>query len=329
MVRGRSRGTGAVSTLLDLAVVCGIALTTYGAWLRPELQLGPGRILLGAAFVLLAPGYAVTAALFPRRESTLSRTGGRLAPGHLTGLERVVYAVGLSIVTVPLLALFLNFTQWGITSQSVLLALLSFILVATGMAAVRRLRVPPDERFRLPLGNAFSALTSTRPATAVIAVLFVLSLAVAGSALVTANSGQQLTEFYLLSQDEETGELVADDYPEAISPRGSAPIFVGIENREAGPTEYTVLAEFHRVNGTGDDRAVTTRWRTASYETQLGVGETNTTRLSVSPPEDGAGERLRLTLLLYTGSTPENPRIDDAYRTVHIWVDVPADGGAL
>ena len=317
-----------VSTLLDLVVVCGIALATYGIWLRPALTLGPGRILLGAAFVLLAPGYAVTAALFPRRDSGQSGTGDRL-PAHLSGLERVVYAVGLSIVTVPLLALFLNFTRWGITDSSVLTTLLVFVFFAAAAAAARRLRIAPDARFRLPLGDAPAALTTTRPATAVIAVLFVLSLAVAGSALVTAEDGQQLTEFYLLSQDEESGELVADGYPEAIPAGGSAPIFVGIENREGRPTEYTVLAEFHRVNGTGDDRAVTTRWRRGSYETRLGAGEANTTGLRVSPPEAAAGERLRLTLLLYTGSTPGNPRIDDAYRTVHIWVDVPARGGEL
>jgi len=316
-------------SFLDLAVVSGTATATYAVWLRPESAVGPLRVLLGGAFVLLLPGYALTAALFPRQETVESEASGRLAPGSLFGLERLVFAVGLSIVAVPLLSLFLNFTQWGINSQSVFLTLLWFVLVTTGVAAIRRLRVPPTERFRLPVGEVVAGLTRTGPATAVIGMLFVLSIATAGTALVSSDESQQFTEFYIMGVDDETGELVADDYPEEILPIGNAPIFVGIENREGQSTEYTVLVEFHRVQTVDGERSVTDRWQEARYETQLQAGATNGTDLRVSPPDSAAGERVRLTLLLYKGSTPENPGIDDAYRTVHIWVDVPAGGGEL
>ncbi|MDS0281586.1 DUF1616 domain-containing protein [Haloarcula onubensis] len=329
MARGRSWGPRAVSTLLDLAVVGSIALVTYAVWLRPEVGLGPARVLVGGAFVLLLPGYALTAALFPRRQSELSGVGGRLSPGHLSGLERLVYSVGLSIVTVPLLALFLNFTQWGINSQSVVLTLLWFVLVTTGVAAVRRLRVPPAERFRLPVGSTLGGVTSAGPATALIGVLFVLTLAVAGTALVSADGGQRFTEFYILSEDDETGELVADDYPETVATNRGAPIYVGIENNEGRSTNYTVLVEFHRVSSVDGERTIDARWRQKRYEKQLAAGGANATGVRVSPPDSAAGERLRLTLLLYEGPTPENPRIDDAYRSVHIWVDVVAGGGGL
>lgn len=326
MARGRSWGTRAVSTLIDLAVVCGIALATYAVWLLPGNPLGPLRVLVGGAFVLLGPGYALTAALFPRGESARSETGGRLA---LTGLERLVYAVGLSIVTVPLLALFLNYTRWGITASSVVLTLLWFVLALTGVATVRRLRVPRAERYQLPVADALTGVRRARPATAVIGVLFVLSLAVAGTALVTTDGGQGYTEFYLLSEDDETGELIADDYPESIAPDATAPVYVGIENRERRQMTYTVLVEFHRVSAVDGERTVTARWREARYETQLSDGATNGTGLRVSPPAAGAGDRLRMTVLLYRGSADENPRIDGAYRTVHIWVDVPTGGGEL
>jgi len=326
MARGRRWGTRGVSTLLDLVVVCGTVLTTYVIWLLPGNPLGPLRVLVGGSFVLLLPGYTLTAALFPRRESGLAVTGGRLAPGSLSGLERLVYSVGLSVVTVPLLALFLNYTAWGINSQSVVLTLSWFVLAATGLAAVRRLGVPPAERFRLPVGDAVDGVTGAGPATAVIGVLFVLSIAVAGTALATSDGGERYTEFYLLSEDEETGELVADDYPDAIAPGDTEPVYVGIENREGQPMEYTVLTEFHRISDDGE-RSINARWHEDRYETRLGPGETNGTALRVSPPAAAAGERFRLTLLLYRGSVGENPSIDDAYRTVHIWVDVPADGG--
>lgn len=321
MARGRRWGPRAVSTLLDLAVVCGITLATYAVWLLPGTPLGPARVLVGGAFVLLGPGYALTAALFPRGES--ARTGGRLT---LSGLERLVYAVGLSIVVVPLLALFLNYTDWGITPASVLLTLVWFVLAVTGLAVVRRLGVPPAERVELPVGDAVAGLTDAGPATAVIGVLFVLSLAVAGTALATTDGGQRYTEFYLLSEDDETGELMADDYPESIAPDGTEPIYVGIENRERRQLNYTVLVEFHRVDTVDGERTVTARWREARYETGLRAGATNATGLRVSPPASAAGDRLRLTVLLYRGSAGENPRIDAAYRSVHVWVGVPSGG---
>lgn len=313
-----------VSALLDLAVVCGITLLTYAVWLLPGNPLGPLRVLIGGAFVLLGPGYALTAALFPHGESAVSVTSERVA---LSGLERLVYALGLSIVTVPLLALFLNYTGWGITPSSVVLTLVWFVLGVTGVAALRRLRAPAAERYRLPVGDAIARLTGAGPATAVIGVLFVLSLAVAGTALATTDGGQRYTEFYLMGEDDETGELVADDYPEAIAPGDSAPVYVGIENRERRQMSYTVLVEFHGVSTVDGERTVTGRWREARYETQLGDGATNGTGVRVSPPESAASDRLRLTVMLYRGSAGENPRIDDAYRTVHVWVDVPSGGG--
>lgn len=314
------------SALLDLAVVGGIALTTYAIWRLQVNPLGPGRVVVGGAFVLLGPGYALTAALFPREESAVAGTGGRLT---LSGLERLVCALGLSIVTVPLLVLFLNYTAWGITPSSVVLTLLWFVLGVTGVAAVRRLRVPESERYRLPIGDAVTEITGTGPATAVIGALFVLSLAVAGTALATTDGGQQYTEFYLLSQDDETGDIVADDYPETISPAGSEPVYVGIENMEGRQMTYTVLVEFHRIDTADGERSVTARWREARYETQLRDGAGNGTAVRVSPPESTAGDRLRLTVLLYKGSPGEAPRIASAYRSVHVWVDVPAGGGGL
>ncbi|WP_324661881.1 DUF1616 domain-containing protein [Haloarcula sediminis] len=313
-----------VSTLLDLAVVCGIALLTYAGWRLQVNPAGPLRVLLGGAFVLLGPGYAVTAALFPRRASAVA--GGRLA---LSGLERFVCTVGLSIVTVPLLVLFLNYTRWGITTSSVVLTLVWFVVAVTGLAAVRRLRVPPAERYRVTVGDALAGRTGAGPATAVIGVLFVLSLAVAGTALATTDGGQRYTEFYLMAQDDETGELVADDYPEAIAPVEAAPIYVGIENRERRQMNYTVLVEFHRVESVDGERTVTARWREERYGTQLRPGAVNGTGVRVSPPDAAAGDRLRLTLLLYRGSLEGNPRIDDAYRSVHVWITVPPSGGGV
>lgn len=47
-----------------------------------------------------------------------------------------------------------------------------------------------------------------------------------------------------------------------------------------------------------------------------------TERLTVTPSIQG--DDVRLTILLYADSVPENPSRDTAYRSVHVWMDVHA-----
>lgn len=314
-------------SLLDLAVVGGIVLLEYLVWLLPGNVLGPLRVLVGGAFVLFTPGYALTALLFPAREPTVSETDDRRTPGHLSPLERFVCSVGLSLCTVPLLALFLNYTPWGLDSQSVVLSLCAFVTAVTAAAVVRRLLVAPANRVRLPAGEALPRLLGADRVNLVIAVLFVLSLSVAGTALATSEGGQRFSELYLLSEDDETGELVADDYPEALAANASAPLTVGIGNHEGQRTPYTVLVEFHRVAPVEGERTVVSRTEADRLTTTLGAGESARANVSVSPPASASGERLRLTVMLYRGDVGEKPPIPAAYRTVHVWVEVPAPGG--
>ncbi|MCK4222104.1 MAG: DUF1616 domain-containing protein, partial [Dehalococcoidia bacterium] len=58
---------------------------------------GPLRIVLGLPFLLFSPGYALIAALFPKK-------------GSLDGIERIALSFGLSIAVVPLIGLILNYT---------------------------------------------------------------------------------------------------------------------------------------------------------------------------------------------------------------------------
>jgi uncharacterized membrane protein len=37
------------------------------------------------------------------------------------------------------------------------------------------------------------------------------------------------------------------------------------------------------------------------------------------------GERLRLVYLLYKGSAPPTPTVDNSYREVHLWINVTAN----
>jgi uncharacterized membrane protein len=41
------------------------------------------------------------------------------------------------------------------------------------------------------------------------------------------------------------------------------------------------------------------------------------------------GQRLRLAYLLYRGSPPPDPTVENAYREVHLWINVSAPSAAI
>jgi hypothetical protein len=108
---------------LDLALVCALALaaltlTLLGAS-SPAL-----RLLLGLPLVLMLPGYALTAALFPQRT--------------LGGTNRALFTLSLSLSTAILCGLVLNRTPWGLRPESWAVALSDVALGGSLVAFVRR-----------------------------------------------------------------------------------------------------------------------------------------------------------------------------------------------
>ena len=77
------------------------------------------RWLLGAVFILFLPGYAVTIVLI--NDAT-----------RLDGVARGLISVGLSVSVVTFIGIFLNYTPWGITMDTVVTSVaaltLAFIL---------------------------------------------------------------------------------------------------------------------------------------------------------------------------------------------------------
>jgi uncharacterized membrane protein len=73
------------------------------------------RWLLGAVFLLFLPGYAVTAVLVD--DAT-----------PLDGVARGLISVGLSVSVVSFIGVFLNFTPWGVTLDTVVAAVAAFTL---------------------------------------------------------------------------------------------------------------------------------------------------------------------------------------------------------
>lgn len=260
----------------------------------------------------------------------------------IDGIERVALAFGLSIAIVPLLGLVLNFTAWGIRLVPIIVTVAGFTLLSTGVAARRRWALPPEERFAVPYQAWITAGREElfKPETRVdgaLNVLLVVSVLLAigsvGYAVAVPQQGEQFTEFYLLTETDE-GDLVADDYPTTFVRGDSAPVVVGIGNQEQQRVNYSVVVELQEVQPVdGGSLNVTNETANASTELEIvnrqqldqftaTVEHNETWQESRELRPMLTGENLRVQYLLYRGEPPAEPTADNAYRSLHLWVDV-------
>jgi uncharacterized membrane protein len=334
----------------DLAALISIVALTGVSILIPGFNETPLRIIVGLPFVLFVPGYAFIAALFPEttmsdgedvgapdgddeggasqdvhHRLTLQQVRGR---GSIDGIERVALSFGTSIAIVPLLGLVLNFTPWGIRLLPVFITVGGFTLVATVVAARRRFALPPAARFRVPyrawLASARSELfepdTRTDKLLNILLVVSVLlAMASVTYAVAVPKQGEAFTEFYVLTENE-TGALVADDYPTEFTAGESKPLHLGIGNHEHRDVEYTVVVALHRVQMENNTTQVLEGQRLQRLDAVVPANGTWHRQINVTPTMEG--ERLRLTFLLYQDAPPANPSDENAYRELHLWVNV-------
>lgn len=318
----------------DLAGIVVLVVLADLSVLLSTVSETPLRIVFGLAFVLFAPGYAFTAALFPERATGTDTDGASnarrdtlLYKRGVDGIERTVLSFGLSIAIVPLIGLGLSATSWGIRLVPIVLSLSGFTLVAVGVAAVRRWNLPVEKRFRLPyepwVERARSTLFPETRTDAALNVLLVASLVLAvgtvGYAVAIPGSGEAFTEFYLLTENE-TGAFIADDYPTEFERGQSKPVLVGIDNHEHEPVDYVVVVELQRVRGANDSTTVIEERELQRFTPRVGHNEAWTTTYDVTPTL--TGERLRLAFLLYRDDAPSNPTVENSYRELHLWINV-------
>src|SRR3972149_8659583 len=108
--------------VVDLII---IILLTVIVFPVVELTTGVPRIILGVIFLLIFPGYTLTTALFPKKES-------------IKGVERVALTFVLSFALVSLTGLALNYTPWGIRLTPILISMAILIFITSGIAMFRR-----------------------------------------------------------------------------------------------------------------------------------------------------------------------------------------------
>jgi len=157
----------------------------------------------------------------------------------------------------------------------------------------------------------------------IVQILLVASVLVAvgsvGYAIAAPEEGQSVTEFYLLTENE-SGDLVADNYPTEVQRGENRSLVVGIDNHEHERTTYTVVVELQRVASDASDTRIRDTRELHRFQTTLGHGESWRNQHTVTPRM--TGERLRLHYRLYRGSTTPPLNRSAAYRELYLWLNV-------
>lgn len=307
----------------DLAAALAVTLLVLGAVFLPGIRETPLRAVLGFPFMFFVTGYVLVAALFP--EAADARTGD----AGISVVRRVGMSFAASLVVVAATGLVLNASPLGMELVPVVGTLSILVVGLVAVAAHRRLALPAHERFVVPwrarLVGGWRELSSPDDridALLNITVVFTVLVAVSsvGYAVAVPTEGQAYSELYLLTEDGD--DLVAADYPTEFTEGEPRSLVVGIGNHEHETVTYTLLVEIHRVQIDDGSARVLETERLARFQPQLASNETWHREHEIAPTM--AGERLRVTYLLYRGAPPAEPTVDNAYRKLHLWVNVTA-----
>lgn len=314
------------------AVVILVVLTCLSAT-APVVRDTPLVFVLGFPFVLFLPGYAVMAVVYPEGDGVRTGDGeGNDAVSEpdrgIGGIERAVFSFGLSMVFVPFVGVALVLLGIDLSSIPVLLAVGGFTVVTTVVAAVRRWRLPQEERLRVPLKEWYAASRASGSDAGrwrgdslniVVALSLLLALGSVGYAVAVHEQDEPFTEFYLATENE-TGALTANDYPTNFTEGEGESMVVGISNHEGRHVNYSGVVLLERVADRNGSPEVVETQRLNGFEIGVEANSTVHYRHEIRP--EMTGERLRLQFLLYRGAPPRNPTAEDAYRRTTLWVNV-------
>ena len=280
----------------DIFIVIVFTLLTVIFIVFPPLSNTWIRTVLGLPMVLFFPGYALIAALFPKKDD-------------LDGIERVALSFGLSIAVVPLLGLVLNYTPWGIRLVPILITLVFFTLAMCVITIYRRSELPEEEAFSVPFSALYASLHEEIFASPksrldkMLTVILVLSILVSVIMLVyvivTPKQGEKFTEFYILGL-----EGMADDYPTELNLGDSKMVIVGIVNHEYDVVDYSL-------------ELVLDNELLAQYQETISLSHNETWERNVTFSPDRSGEDMKLQFLLYKDYNYTAP-----YRDLHLWINV-------
>ncbi len=275
----------------DLLFILIWTIMTFIFVMIPTLQNSIIRTILGLPLVLFIPGYVLIAALFSKKDD-------------LDNIERIALSFGLSIATVPLLGLMLNYT-FGIGLIPILITLCLYSIILIFIADYRRKQLPEDLRFEVPFYKIYESIKAethnSNRTDKILTGVLILSIIIAVGTLVYVITipkiGETFTEFYILGPDGK-----ADNYPTSLISNVSSNITIGIVNHEYLPINYTLQIDLDKN-------------RLTSKELILNHNETWEKDIIFLPNKQGTD--MKLEFLLF-----KEHNFSSSYRNLHLWVNV-------
>jgi len=304
------------ATTADLTV----ALVWLGASILaiyiPLLNESPVRVILTLPVILFLPGYSLIAALFCKEDD-------------IDLIERIALSFGLSIASVSLIGLCLNFTPGGIRLDPIVISLTLFTVVMILIAHYRRTLLLPKERFRFPFSEIASTVRNSfhpREGSRVDRILTIILLLSVLIAVITTiyvitfpKQGERFTEFFILGEQQ-----IAADYPDRINVGEQYPLYIGVGNHEYRPVTFTIrtygmLMEFNTTTNASRIMSMDPLWQ---HSLTLAHNETAMIPYNLSVNKSGYN---RIEFLLFNEAVPgpavsSSDLINASYRDLHISV---------
>lgn len=224
-----------------LGVVCYLGLVDV-AVLVPVVRSSPVRPVLVVPFLLLGPGYAVVAALFPER--SLGTEGRWQEPL----LRRVVLGFGASVAAVVAVGLTLDFSVFGF-SRVPLLAGLNVVTVAAVLLAVRRRRAAGERAAAVSLssvGEWVDVALGDSWLDAGLSGAMVVALLAAVVAVAGMPAAETATAEASLLTPGPDGP-VADDYPQTLEAGEPTTLILGAESGTGSETAVTAVISLQEI----------------------------------------------------------------------------------
>ncbi|MFZ2070827.1 MAG: VanZ family protein [Halobacteriota archaeon] len=293
-IKARYRGSTPTFDLMLVLIFDFLALLFV---LIPPFNQLPLRLVFAVPILLFLPGYALIAAMFPRKDD-------------LSAIERFTLSIGLSIAIFVFDGFAISVTAWRFRPLPLLLTLSLITVTLVLITFVVRLRIPEDNRYHFDSSSVSQFIDSIRESDEkpgeiekALIIALVGSIIIASGMLIYAKvtfEEEKFTAFYILGNGGK-----AEDYPPRLYLLEPGSLIVGIENYEHAPTNYTLelkLGGYLLVKQQIPTLVHGDKWKEA---------------VSFTPRH--AGKHMELEFLLYKGQSTST------YRSVHLWMDSVID----
>ncbi len=283
----------------------------------------PARAVVGLPLLFFFPGYALVSVLFPARQFRTRYGALDMFSSGIDGIERVALSFGVSLALLPSIGVVLwVLSPVGFGAQVLMGVLSAEIGLGMIYGAYRRIRLPRNQRYRLPVDRWLSELWSGSVTKGVLGtamnLLLVLSVVAAvvalGYGVLMPYGSETYTGVSVLTQS--GGELTFLTNSTAVT--AGDQLTLSVTNQEGRTITYTIVVMIEHVEHDGQRTNASTSEELRRLQTTVGPGETDYLNHTIAPSTQRSN--LRVRYLVYRGDPPSTPTVANAYRTVYFWL---------